>query len=626
MFNSIKTGTNGSIQKLNFDFNEKGQLTDREDGSQLTENFNYDAMDRLTSSQVTGQTLFNYNYQATGQTDNGNIYSTTLAGNYIYDTNHPHAVSTLTGASGSSQSGFVASTVNYNAENKVSLITSGTYGGTEYKNDFTYGVNGNRFKVNCYENNSITRSKIYIGNSEFGYNASGSLSYKRTIIYAPTGVCAVYQDSGNVQTFYYIHTDYLGSWLAITNSTGSLTNKYSYDAWGRPRNPYNWQLKEISTASPHSSLSAMQPRFDRGYTGHEMMCVFGLINMNGRLYDPYVQRFLSPDIAVQNSGDAQNYNRYSYCLNNPLRYTDPTGYYRNLEHHTPPQRKKDCDGGGGGRNRIYYVNGYPYYDDRCDDREMCEKPRGSDVYSGSWGNNPSHHLINTNPEDSWGYGNGSPSYTYDYTTGEYIDDRTGETVSFDEVNSNVIEPNSRPATFEETVSILWCMRVANEMNNASQGGAPRLDALQSIDATSVSATGVPSGLITSSPMINIENNDEVSISVAQLVYIVAATYVGKKVYNNLCSNWVEKVYSICENGFEVHKRANDFADHDELVVTTNPVPGDIVQWDRSPRTGHVAIYAGDDQIITTTTTTIGIYTINGFRSGQPTRYFHYVGN
>jgi RHS repeat-associated protein len=57
------------------------------------------------------------------------------------------------------------------------------------------------------------------------------------------------------------------------------------------------------------------------------MCGFGLINMNGRLYDPYLQRFLSPDPYVQAPGNAQNYNRYSYCLNNPLMFTDPSGEF-----------------------------------------------------------------------------------------------------------------------------------------------------------------------------------------------------------------------------------------------------------------------------------------------------------
>jgi len=165
-----------------------------------------------------------------------------------------------------------------------------------------------------------------IGNCEFGYNATGAVLYQRTIIKAPTGVCAVYQDSNYVKEFYYVHTDYQGSWLAITNSNKAVTNRYSYDAWGRPRNVNDWTLKSVGITSALTNLNSFQPRFDRGYTGHEIMAGFGLINMNGRLYDPYLQRFLSPDPYVQAPNNSQSYNRYSYCMNNPLMYTDPSGY------------------------------------------------------------------------------------------------------------------------------------------------------------------------------------------------------------------------------------------------------------------------------------------------------------
>ena len=63
----------------------------------------------------------------------------------------------------------------------------------------------------------------------------------------------------------------------------------------------------------------------RGYCGHEMLNDFQLINMNGRMYDPVLGRFLSPDNYVQMPTSAQSFNRYSYCLNNPLKYTDPSG-------------------------------------------------------------------------------------------------------------------------------------------------------------------------------------------------------------------------------------------------------------------------------------------------------------
>ena len=93
---------------------------------------------------------------------------------------------------------------------------------------------------------------------------------------------------------------------------------------------------------PPATPGAARPRHSgtiglcRGYTGHEMMGEYGLDNMNrrslahsgesnGRLYDPTLNRFLSPDNYVQEPDNSQSFNRYSYCLNNPLKYTDPSG-------------------------------------------------------------------------------------------------------------------------------------------------------------------------------------------------------------------------------------------------------------------------------------------------------------
>ena len=81
----------------------------------------------------------------------------------------------------------------------------------------------------------------------------------------------------------------------------------SYDGWGKQ----TIKLNKIGLQC--------------GYTGHEMLNDFDIINMNGRLYDPVLGRFLSPDNFVQMPDNTQSYNRYSYCLNNPLKYTDPSG-------------------------------------------------------------------------------------------------------------------------------------------------------------------------------------------------------------------------------------------------------------------------------------------------------------
>ena len=70
--------------------------------------------------------------------------------------------------------------------------------------------------------------------------------------------------------------------------------------------------------------------FDRGYTGHEHLQSVGLINMNARLYNPTLHRFLEADNFVQDPYNTQNYNRYGYCVNNPLKYTDVTGNMFNI--------------------------------------------------------------------------------------------------------------------------------------------------------------------------------------------------------------------------------------------------------------------------------------------------------
>ena len=65
---------------------------------------------------------------------------------------------------------------------------------------------------------------------------------------------------------------------------------------------------------------------NRAYTGHEHLIDYQLINMNGRMYDPITKQMTSPDIFDQSSYFTQSYNRYSYAINNPMRYTDPSGY------------------------------------------------------------------------------------------------------------------------------------------------------------------------------------------------------------------------------------------------------------------------------------------------------------
>ncbi len=116
---------------------------------------------------------------------------------------------------------------------------------------------------------------------------------------------------------YFTVTDHLGSLAAVVNTNGDVVQQLSYDAWGRRRNAANYKSYDLG----------LTPMFDRGFTCHEHLDEFDLINMNGRVYSPKLGRFLSPDPYVQESDNSQNYNRYSYCLNNPLKYTDPSGEF-----------------------------------------------------------------------------------------------------------------------------------------------------------------------------------------------------------------------------------------------------------------------------------------------------------
>ena len=89
-----------------------------------------------------------------------------------------------------------------------------------------------------------------------------------------------------------------------------------FDAWGTP-----YRFTSTGTEPAPSLL------FDRGFTGHEHLSYFGLINMNGRMYDPFTSGFLSVDNYVQKPDYTQSFNRYAYCYNNPLKYTDPDGEF-----------------------------------------------------------------------------------------------------------------------------------------------------------------------------------------------------------------------------------------------------------------------------------------------------------
>lgn len=96
-----------------------------------------------------------------------------------------------------------------------------------------------------------------------------------------TGVFAVVETNSDGKHYlHYILKDHLGSWTVIVDADGNVEQELSYDAWGNLRNPETWCVD-----------ASITPMFDRGYTGHEHLRGFGLINMNGRMYDPVMSSY-----------------------------------------------------------------------------------------------------------------------------------------------------------------------------------------------------------------------------------------------------------------------------------------------------------------------------------------------
>lgn len=131
----------------------------------------------------------------------------------------------------------------------------------------------------------------------------------------------------------YWHKDYLGSLVATTDHAGNVTQRYSYDPFGKRRVAggaydadgnlvYDWNDTNRGT--------------DRGFTGHEHLDNVGLVHMNGRLYDPRLGVFLQADPLIANPFGLQDFNRYAYCNLDPMSCTDPSGYLRLFGHRVLP--------------------------------------------------------------------------------------------------------------------------------------------------------------------------------------------------------------------------------------------------------------------------------------------------
>ena len=237
---------------------------------------------------------------------NGNILSKSGIGYYEYgSTQKPHAVTAVDNFDGWIDDSIQY--ISYNSWGKLEDLFS-VRDGDVYHYSIEYGPDLQRIRSSLYKNGQPLYSKFYW--DDYEEKTENNTTYLYWYVNGGDGLAGIML--GNAQN---------GSWsrnlAAITDHLGSIMTLWdnndpyyscSYDAWG------NRTIGMEST-----------PVFDRGFCGHEHIDEIGLINMNGRMYDPKLGRFLSPDPYVQSPTNPQNFNRYSYCLNNPLKYTDPDG-------------------------------------------------------------------------------------------------------------------------------------------------------------------------------------------------------------------------------------------------------------------------------------------------------------
>ena len=324
----------GDRQNLTYAWDVLGNLTSHKRGSgpsALTETFGYDTLNRLETYRAGTRAAQSVTYDGYG-----NVRTKSGVGTYVYgaDSNAPmgttagpHAVATVTKSdntevtyayddNGNNVSSSDGRTIAWATFDKPTSIAKG-----RHTTAFAYAPDRSRFR-RIDSNAQGDTTTLYLGNVEKITHPDDSTEIKRYI-----GGVVIETEGPAIGTCpadatRYVLRDHLGSVDVLTDALGNKVKSVSFDAWGRARNPADWtELTDMEAMT----IDRCDTR--RGFTNHEMLDAVGVIHMNGRIYDPTLARFLQADPFVQFPTNLQSYNRYSYVMNNPLAYTDPSGYF-----------------------------------------------------------------------------------------------------------------------------------------------------------------------------------------------------------------------------------------------------------------------------------------------------------
>jgi RHS repeat-associated protein len=243
---------------------------------------------------------------------------------YQYSASIPHAVTSVNPETGSPDTyeydlngnmicrieNGVTYTHTYNAENRASSIAKRTGDcatGTILESwSFAYDGDGNRVTTAHFTGTSGTPDSVtsYFMGGQYEVKDGAVKKY-----YSIAGMMVAVNDGTGLQ---YLLTDHLGSTVAVTNASGTLTSQQRYLPFGGTR------------TIPNSPILGT----DFGYTGQRMLDedMGGIMDYRARFYSPALSRFLQPDTIIPDQSNPQSWNRLSYVVNNPIRYNDPTGH------------------------------------------------------------------------------------------------------------------------------------------------------------------------------------------------------------------------------------------------------------------------------------------------------------
>ncbi|MEZ4513968.1 MAG: RHS repeat-associated core domain-containing protein [Chloroflexota bacterium] len=192
---------------------------------------------------------------------------------------------------------------------------------------FTYDASGQRVKT--VEPGGKT---TYFPFGNYEETVVGSSTIKRSS-YAIAGQVVAFRVAGDPVTtnngLFFIYGDHLGSTTMLGTSGGAFVA----GLLGRYR-PYG----------SYRGTAPTQTITDRDFTGQRENRELGLLYYNARFYHPSIGRFASADTLVPSPAIPQSFNRYSYVLGNPLRYSDPTGHVC-YDPQTDAATPGNCNGG-----------------------------------------------------------------------------------------------------------------------------------------------------------------------------------------------------------------------------------------------------------------------------------------